>query len=206
MSKSPKNDRDKNEGEGNRTADRRYREQAKQHAESGASEPAAEEAQRALEGTEGEELRRAEKTGKAAGKHRTVQDVMTPSPVALPETTSLIDAARKMRDAGIGNVVVLDGETVCGIVTDRDIVVRGIANGCDPRATSLADVCSRHVTTLSPSDPIATASRVMREHAIRRLPVVEGGRPVGILSLGDLAMHEDRESALADVSAAPPNV
>jgi len=139
-------------------------------------------------------------------RHRTVQDLMTPDPITLPETATLLDAARTMRQAGIGNVVVLHGEAVCGIVTDRDIVVRGIADGRDPRATTLGDVCSRNLTTLSPDDQLETALRLIREHAIRRLPVVKRGRAVGILTMGDLAMQEDGDSALADVSAAPPNV
>jgi CBS domain-containing protein len=132
--------------------------------------------------------------------------MMTPDPIALPETASVFDAAQRMRDASIGTVVVLDGQTVCGIITDRDIVVRGIAEGLDPRSTTLADLCSRDLTTLSPEDHIGTAVRLMRERAIRRLPVVTRGPAVGILTIGDLAMEEDRESALADVSAAPPNV
>jgi CBS domain-containing protein len=139
-------------------------------------------------------------------KASTVKDVMTPDPIALPETASLFDAARKMRDAGIGDVVVLDGETVCGIVTDRDIVVRGIADGRNPQSTTLAEVCSRELTTVSADDQIETAVRLMREHAIRRLPVVKRGRPVGILTMGDIAMKRDADSALAEVSAAPPNV
>jgi len=138
-------------------------------------------------------------------KHETVQDVMTPDPITLPETAVIVDAARKMREVGIGDVVVLHGETVCGIVTDRDIVVRGVAEERDPRSTTLGEICSRELRTLSPNDQIGMAVRLMREHAIRRLPVVEGGRPVGILSLGDLAIGHDPESALADVSAAPPN-
>jgi len=138
--------------------------------------------------------------------HKTVQDLMTPDPITLPETATLLDAARTMRQAGIGNVVVLHGEAVCGIVTDRDIVVRGIADGRDPRATTLGDVCSRNLTTLSPNDQLETAVRLIREHAIRRLPVVRRGRAVGILTMGDLAMQEGGDSALADVSAAPPNV
>lgn len=138
-------------------------------------------------------------------KHETVQDVMTPDPITLPETAVIVDAARKMREVGIGDVVVLHGETVCGIVTDRDIVVRGVAEERDPRSTTLGEICSRELRTLSPNDQIGMAVRLMREHAIRRLPVVEGGRPVGILSLGDLAIGHDPESALADGSAAPPN-
>jgi len=139
-------------------------------------------------------------------KPKFVQDMMTPDPITLPETASLADAAQKMREAGIGDVVVLDDGAVCGIVTDRDIVVRGIAEGRDPRSTTLAEVCSRELTTLSPDDRVGTAARLMREHAVRRLPVVKRGRPVGILTIGDLAVQQDPESALADVSAAPPNV
>ena len=138
-------------------------------------------------------------------KYRTVEELMTPEPITLPQTASALDAAQTMRDASIGNVVVLDGQTVCGIVTDRDIVVRAIAAGRDPRSTTLADVCSRVLMTLSPDDNVGTAVRLMREHAVRRLPVVKRGRPVGILTIGDLAIEEDSESALADVSAAPPN-
>jgi CBS domain-containing protein len=139
-------------------------------------------------------------------KPKFVQDMMTPDPITLPKTASLVDAAQKMREAGIGDVVVLDDGAVCGIVTDRDIVVRGIAEGRDPRSTTLAEVCSRELTTLSPDDQVGTAARLMREHAVRRLPVVKRGRPVGILTIGDLAVQQDPESALADVSAAPPNV
>ncbi|PYN76249.1 MAG: CBS domain-containing protein [Candidatus Rokuibacteriota bacterium] len=139
-------------------------------------------------------------------KHRTIREVMTPDPITMPASASLFDAAQKMRAAGIGDVVVLEGEEVCGIVTDRDIVVRGIADGRDPRSTALADVCSRELTTVSPDDEVRTAVRLMRENAIRRLPVMKKGRPVGILTLGDLAMEQERDSALADVSAAPPNV
>lgn len=90
-------------------------------------------------------------------------------------------------------------------MTDRDIVVRGIAEGLDPRTNTLDDICSRTLTTVSPDDSIDTAVSLMREKAIRRLPVVKRGRPVGIVSIGDLAIERDRDSALADVSAAPPN-
>ena len=91
-------------------------------------------------------------------------------------------------------------------MTDRDIVVRGIADGCDAQSTALIDICSRELTTVSPDDQVGTAVRLMRENAIRRLPVVARGRPVGIVTLGDLALEQDRGSALADVSAAPPNL
>jgi CBS domain-containing protein len=137
--------------------------------------------------------------------HRTVAEMMTRDPIALPQTASVFDAAQKMLEASIGNVVVLDGQQVCGIVTDRDIVVRAVAADRDPRSTELGDICSRELTTLSPEDNVGTAVQLMREHAVRRLPVVKDGRPIGILTLGDLAIEEDSDSALADVSAAPPN-
>jgi len=137
----------------------------------------------------------------------TVQDVMTTDPISLPASASILAAAQKMRSAAIGDVVVLDddGSKVYGIVTDRDIVVRGIAEGLDPRTNTLDDICSRVLTTVSPDDSIDTAVSLMREKAIRRLPVVKRGRPVGIVSIGDLAIERDSHSALADVSAAPPN-
>jgi CBS domain-containing protein len=141
-------------------------------------------------------------------KHReTVQDVMTTDPIVMPASASILAAAQKMRSASIGDVLVLedDGGKILGIVTDRDMVVRGIAEGLDPRVNTLDQICSRALTTVSPDDSMETAERLMREKAIRRLPVVKRGRPVGIVSIGDLAIEQDRDSTLADVSAAPPN-
>jgi CBS domain-containing protein len=138
-------------------------------------------------------------------KHKTVQDVMTRDPVILPPSASLVDAAKTMREGGIGDVVVGDDDELIGIVTDRDIVIRALAEDRDPHTTTLVDITSRELTTVSPDDTIETAVRLIREHAIRRLPVVSGGRVVGIVTLGDLALAQDRASALADVSAAPSN-
>jgi CBS domain-containing protein len=136
---------------------------------------------------------------------QSVADVMTANPVVLDSDAPLADAARAMRDSGIGDVIVLEGGTICGIATDRDIVVRAIAAGKDPAATPLGDICSKDVTTLSPDSPVDDAVRLMRQKAVRRLPVVEGDRPVGVLSLGDLAIERDSGSALAEISDAPPN-
>jgi CBS domain-containing protein len=141
-------------------------------------------------------------------KHReTVQDVMTADPIMMPASATILAAAQKMRSAAIGDVLVLDddGGKILGIVTDRDMVVRGIAEGLDPRVNTLDQICSRTLTTVSPDDSIEAAEQLMREKAIRRLPVVKRGRPVGIVSIGDLAIEQDRDSTLADVSAAPPN-
>jgi CBS domain-containing protein len=134
-----------------------------------------------------------------------VRDVMTPDPVALPATASLVEAALAMRDFDVGDVLVLDNGQVCGIVTDRDIVIRGIAGGNYPATVKLGEICSRDLTTLSPTDSVDEAVSRMREKSIRRLPVVEHGQPVGIVSLGDLAVEKDPHSALGNISAAPPN-
>ena len=136
---------------------------------------------------------------------QSIRDVMAAHPVALPATSSVIDAARAMRDSNIGDVIIIDNGQVCGIVTDRDITIRGVAEGRDLSHLKLADVCSRELTTVSPTDSVDDALRLMREKAIRRLPVVEGGKPVGIVSLGDLALEKDPGSALGDISGAPPN-
>jgi CBS domain-containing protein len=110
-----------------------------------------------------------------------------------------------MRDGSIGDVVVLEDGQVRGILTDWDIVVRVLAEGRDPAGTTVGEICSRELTTLSPTNAIADAVAVMRDKAIRRLPVVEGGRLVGMVSLGDLAVERDPESVLGGISAAPPN-
>ena len=134
-----------------------------------------------------------------------IKEVMTPDPVTVEANAPIAEAAKAMRESDIGTVIVLDGGKVSGLVTDRDIVVRGIAEGADPRSTPVRKVCSSNPLTLSPSDDVDKAVKVMREKSVRRLPVVEGSRPVGIVSIGDLAMDKDPKSALADISAAPPN-
>jgi CBS domain-containing protein len=134
-----------------------------------------------------------------------IRELMTPNPVSMPGTASVHEAARAMRDEDIGDVVVIEHNQVCGIVTDRDIAVRIVAEEKDPAATSLADICSHSLLTVKPSDKVEHAVRLMRTHAIRRLPVVEDGKAVGIVSLGDLAVERDPHSVLGEISAAPPD-
>ena len=134
-----------------------------------------------------------------------IRDVMTPAPVTVSSSTSLEQAAREMRDANIGDVIVLDGEQITGILTDRDIVVRAVAGGRNPAQTRVGEIASRELTTIDPDESVDSAVALMRERSIRRLPVVEDGRPVGIVSLGDLALERDPESCLGEISAAPPN-
>jgi CBS domain-containing protein len=135
---------------------------------------------------------------------RQVKEIMTGRPITLGKEASLADAARLMRDRGIGDVIVVEGEDAEGIVTDRDIVIRGVAEGADPNTTRLGQVVSGDLTSVAPDDTVDRAIELMREKAIRRLPVLEGGRPVGVLSLGDLAVERDPRSALADISEEPP--
>jgi CBS domain-containing protein len=135
-----------------------------------------------------------------------VRDVMTVKPIELPASATLSEAARAMRDANIGAVLVTGRSGLAGIVTDRDLVVRAVAEGKDPQKTTLEHICSSDITALSPDDPIHDAVALMRKKSVRRLPVIEDdSRPVGILSLGDLAQRLDPASALGEISAARPN-
>lgn len=135
-----------------------------------------------------------------------ISEVMTPDPVALTNEATLLDAAQLMRDRDIGDVIVKRSDgSLCGIITDRDIVVRGVAQGIDPASGSIEEVCSHQLVTVSPDDAVATAVKTMEEHAIRRLPVVDAENLVGIVSIGDLAVERDRQSALGEISAATPN-
>lgn len=134
-----------------------------------------------------------------------VSDLMTKDPVTLPGDATVRDAAREMRERDIGNVLVVDDGVLRGIVTDRDIVVRCVADRDDLSGSRLRDMCSAEPVTVAPDDTTDTAIVRMREHAVRRIPVVRDGRPVGVLSIGDAAMDRDARSALADISAASPN-
>ncbi|HEV7918978.1 MAG TPA: CBS domain-containing protein [Solirubrobacterales bacterium] len=134
-----------------------------------------------------------------------VREVMTPDPVCLDPDSTVTEAAEQMRDKGIGDVLVVRDGNVTGIVTDRDIVVRVVAEHRNPDLTHLDEIQSADLETLAPDQPIDEAIRIMRERSVRRIPVIDGGRPVGIVSIGDLAVDRDRESALADISAARPN-
>lgn len=137
----------------------------------------------------------------------TIQDLMTTELCTLSPQATLAEAAGTMRDRDVGDVLVIDdaGE-LRGIVTDRDITVRATADGRDPTATQLGDVCTDALVTVAVDDAVDDAVRSMREHAVRRLPVVDDdGTPIGMISIGDLARSEDPSSALADISADAPN-
>lgn len=136
---------------------------------------------------------------------QTVSEVMTDDAVTIGSRRTLMEAAKLMRDNDIGNVIVTDDSAPMGIITDRDIVIRAVAEGRDISATKVGEVCSRDVATVRPDDAADMAVSLMRSRAIRRLPVVSDGRVVGIVGLGDMAVERDPQSALADISAATPN-
>ena len=118
-----------------------------------------------------------------------VADVMTRRVVYLPGDTMLDEAAQAMRDQSIGDVVVTTGATMSGLVTDRDIVVRAVAEGLPPQSTTLASIASRELIMIEQSASVEEAVQAMRERGVRRLLVCDADRKVvGIISLSDLAL------------------
>ncbi len=134
-----------------------------------------------------------------------VREVMTREPLMVDINETLVGAARQMRDADVGALIVTHTGDVRGVVTDRDITVRGVADELDPGSARLADIVTRGLIAVSPDDDVETAVELMRTHAVRRLPVLDGEQPVGIVSLGDLAVERDGDSVLAQISAEEPN-
>jgi CBS domain-containing protein len=121
---------------------------------------------------------------------RKVRDVMSAPPVCMAATESASAAAKAMKDRGIGTVLVVAGGRLDGLVTDRDITIRVLAENRDPLATRLGDICTTDLAVLSPDDDVQKAIRLVRERAVRRLPVIADGVPVGVVSIGDLALDE----------------
>jgi CBS domain-containing protein len=134
-----------------------------------------------------------------------VRDVMMTRPLSVDAGATIRQAAEVMRDNDIGDVLVVGDGNLRGIVTDRDIVVRALAEGRQPESTPVVEVCSPELATVEAAAEVDKAADIMRQRAIRRLPVVDGNEVVGIVSLGDLARQKDPRSALSDISAAPPN-
>lgn len=136
---------------------------------------------------------------------QSIRGVMTEDLVRLPADTSVEAAAREMRDNGIGDIIVEKDGKLYGILTDRDIVVRVIAEGKNAAGTDVESICSHDLTTLTPDQTVKEATQLMKDKALRRLPVVEGEKVIGIVSLGDIAVEKHRKSALGKISAASAN-
>ena len=137
----------------------------------------------------------------------TVADVMTPGVESTSSTATLRDAARAMREGDFGSMPVVDDDQLTGILTDRDIVVRAVAEGLDP-AARVGDVASRDPVTVEPGEDLDDAIDLMARHRIRRLPVVEDGRLVGVVSQADVALgaKEAQTGAVVEQISQPTSV
>jgi CBS domain-containing protein len=130
--------------------------------------------------------------GRRSGR-TTARDIMTGDVIAVSTTDSLMTAARRMVDGDIGSVPVLDGDRLTGMLTDRDIVTRVVANGTDMDAVTAGEIAGRRPVTADPDDALRDIVRTMARKQIRRLPVVDDGRLVGIISQADVARTGDDE-------------
>jgi CBS domain-containing protein len=136
---------------------------------------------------------------------QSIREVMTADPRTVAPSDTIADAAQQMREGDVGDILVVENGQLAGILTDRDIVVRVVADGRDPSSTTVGDVATRDVASLTVDQSVDDAVRLVREQNVRRIPVVQDGRPAGIVSIGDLAIERDTDSALADISSEPPN-
>lgn len=135
----------------------------------------------------------------------TITDVMTTDVVLVGPGCTAREAALLMRERAIGDVLVVEDDRLTGVVTDRDLAVRLLADGLGPDAP-IRSACTAEPVALTPDAEVQDAVALMREYAVRRVPVCEDdGRVLGIVTLGDLAISEDGSSALADISDAPPS-
>jgi CBS domain-containing protein len=133
-----------------------------------------------------------------------LQDIMTEAPLVVSDSTTISQAAHIMRDKDVGGLIVSDEEgELCGFITDRDITIRGVTSGSDPKTLSVGEICSRSLVTMGPDATIDQAVERMRDESVRRIAVVKDGSPLGVVSLGDLARVRQPHSALADISSAP---
>jgi CBS domain-containing protein len=134
----------------------------------------------------------------------TIRDLLKGDPVTVEAGATVEDAAKLMDEKDIGNVLVVENDEVQGILTDRDIVVRVVAKG-DGADANVREAATTDVETIEADASIEDAIKKMEQANVRRLPVVEDGKPVGVISLGDLAQAKDEDSALAHISSASPN-
>jgi CBS domain-containing protein len=124
---------------------------------------------------------------------KSVRDAMTEDPRSIGPSVSVVEAARLMRERDIGSLPITDDEKLVGIITDRDITTRVVAEAADPENTSVGDVYSRDLISVEPNEDLEEALRLMARHQVRRLPVVESGRLVGIVAQADIALGENEQ-------------
>ena len=136
---------------------------------------------------------------------KSVRDAMTEDPRSIGQSASVMEAARLMRERDIGSLPITDDEQLVGMITDRDITTRVVAEGADPQTTSVSDVFSQDLISIEPGNDLEEALRLMARHQVRRLPVVENGRLVGIVAQADIALRENekRTGELVEAISAP---
>jgi len=133
-----------------------------------------------------------------------VRDTMTGSPRSIDASTSVVEAAQLMREGHIGSLPITADEQLVGMITDRDIAMRVVAEAADQTKTSVGDVSSRDLVTVEPDEDLDEALQLMARHQVRRLPVVENGRLVGIVAQADIALSENEKTAkLVEAISAP---
>jgi CBS domain-containing protein len=133
-----------------------------------------------------------------------IRDIMTKNVAYVDPNSTVVDAAQLMQKHNVGSVPVCDQNGVVGIVTDRDIVVRNVAHGNNPMNTPVKDVMTSQITTVTPEMDVREVSTIMSNNKIRRMPVVENNKLVGIVALGDLATNNmfdtEASEALSEIS------
>jgi CBS domain-containing protein len=136
-----------------------------------------------------------------------VRDAMTENPRSIGASASVVEAAQLMRDQHIGSLPITDDEKLIGMITDRDITTRVVAQAADPTTTSVGDVYSQDLVSVEPDNDLEDAVQLMASHQVRRLPVVEDGRLVGIVAQADIALalteNEQRTGELVEAISEP---
>jgi CBS domain-containing protein len=125
---------------------------------------------------------------------KSVRETMTENPHSIGASASVVEAARLMREEHIGALPITDDEQLVGMITDRDIATRVVAAAADPKTTSVGDVSSRDLISVEPDKDLEEALQLMGRHQVRRLPVVEDGRLVGIVAQADIALKENEKT------------
>ena len=138
---------------------------------------------------------------------KSVRDAMTGDPRSIGATASVVEAARLMREQDIGSLPITDDEKLVGMITDRDITMRVVAEAADLKATTVEDVFSRDLISVEPDNDLQEALQLMARHQVRRLPVVENDRLVGIIAQADVALalreNEQKTGELVEAISAP---
>ena len=124
---------------------------------------------------------------------KSVRDAMTDDPRSISAAESVVEAARLMRDEHIGSLPVTEDKRLVGMITDRDITTRVVAEGAVPETMSVGDVYSRDLISVEPNNDLEEALQLMARHQVRRLPVVENGRLVGMVAQADVALKENEK-------------